>query len=79
MACVSSRYSANVNTKTSILSQKHPFYSGNLNSRMPGDSRNACLNWADVIGQHQTRKAVRRLDLPMACVSCSHSALHQTE
>jgi len=38
------------NPKTSVLSQKRPSYSGNLNSKMPGDSRNKFLHWGDVLG-----------------------------
>ncbi len=36
--------------KTSILIQKRPLYSGNLNSKAPGDSKNAFLHWGDVLG-----------------------------
>ena len=36
------------NPKTHILIQiRHP-YTGNLNSEMPGDSKNAFLHWGDV-------------------------------
>ncbi len=33
-----------LNPKTSVYLQKRPSYSGNLNSEMPGDSKNACLD-----------------------------------
>jgi len=38
------------NPETSILIQKLSFYSGNLNSETPGDSKNAFLRWGDVSG-----------------------------
>ena len=38
----------------SILIQKRPCYSGNLNSETPGDSKNAYLHWEDVVGITQS-------------------------
>ncbi len=38
------------NSRTSILIQKRPFKSGNLNSETPGDSRNVFLHWGNVLG-----------------------------
>ncbi len=29
--------------------QKHPFYSRNLNTEMPGDSKSIFLHWGDVL------------------------------
>jgi hypothetical protein len=37
-----------LNPKTFIFLQKCPSYSGNLNSEMPGDIKNAFLHWGDV-------------------------------
>jgi len=31
--------------------QKRPFYTGNLNSETPGNSKNAFLHWGDVLGE----------------------------
>jgi hypothetical protein len=38
----------------SILIQKRPCYSGNLNSETPGDSTNTYLHWEDVVGITQS-------------------------
>ncbi len=37
-----------LNPKTFTFLQKCPSYSGNLNSEMPGDIKNAFLHWGDV-------------------------------
>ncbi len=39
------------NHKTSSSLQKHPSYSGNLNSEMPGDSKSALIHGGDVLGR----------------------------
>ncbi len=36
------------NPRESILIQKRPFYSGNLNSETPGDRENTVLHWGYV-------------------------------
>jgi len=47
-ACVFGQPSALFNPKTSILIQKRHPYTGNLNSEMPGDSKNAFLHCGHV-------------------------------
>ena len=42
------RYLPFFNPKTSILIQKRPFYSGILNSELPGDSKKAIIHLGDV-------------------------------
>jgi len=42
--------SALFNPVTSILIQKRLFYSGNLNSETPWESKNVFLHWGDVLG-----------------------------
>jgi len=39
------------NPETAIFIQKRPFYTGNLNSETPGNSKNAFLHWGDVSGE----------------------------
>ena len=44
------------NPQQCILNQKRHPYTGNLNSEMLGDSKNAFLHWGDVSGKAQTRR-----------------------
>lgn len=44
------------NPKTSSVTKRRPFYSGNLSSDTPGDSRQAFLHWGDVISINQSIK-----------------------